>query len=171
MTRLATKISPVTFSAVFAALGACVQVIEDYLPLPLPLPGGKLGLSNVVTMVILQTYGLKYALAVSVIKSLVAVLISGRVTGLIYSLAGGISAIIAMSLAGKYIKGAGSVGCGIIGAWTNNIMQTAVGAVIMSNIHIMSYIWVLGPVSVVTGGFTGFVAEYIGRKLKKWKKD
>lgn len=137
----------------------------------MPLPGGKLGLSNVVTMVILRTFGMKYALAVTIAKSLVALLISGRVTGLVYSLAGGICAVVAMNLADKYIKNLGSVGQGIIGAWTNNIMQTAVGAVIMSNIHIMSYIWVLGPVSVVTGGFTGFVAEFIGRKIKIWKKD
>lgn len=169
--RSVTKTSPVTFSAVFAALGACVQVIEDYLPLPMPLPGGKLGLSNVITMVILKAFGLKYALTVTAVKSLVAVLISGKVTGLVYSLSGGIFAVIAMKLADKYIKGAGGVGCGIIGAWSNNIMQTSVGAVIMSNIHIMSYIWILGPVSVVTGAFTGFVAEFIGRKIKLWKKD
>lgn len=169
--RSVTKLSPITFSAVFAALGACVQVIEDHLPLPMPLPGGKLGLSNVVIMVILKSFGIKYALAVSVIKSFIAILISGRVTGLVYSLAGGIFSVIAMYLAGKYIKKAGSVGCGIIGAWTNNIMQTTVGAIIMSNIHIMAYIWVLGPVSVVTGAFTGFVAEFIGRKMKVWTKD
>ena len=140
-------------------------VIESYIPTTLPLPGGRLGLSNVVTMVILKLFGVKYALAVTVLKSLLTVLVSGRVTALVYSLAGGITSVLMMKLADKYIKGITGTGCGIIGAWSNNITQTVVGAVVMSNIHILSYIWVLGPVSVVTGVFTGFLAEYIGRKM------
>lgn len=169
--RSATKTSPAIFSAVFATLGACVQAVEDYFQLPIPLPGGKLGLSNVVTMVILKIFGIKYALAVSMLKSLIAVLISGRITGFIYSVAGGIFSVVAMKFADKYIRNIGGVGCGITGAWANNIMQTAVAALLMSNIHVMSYIWVLGPVSVITGAFTGLVAELIGRKIKVWIKD
>ena len=153
-------------SALFAALGGCVGVIESYIPTTLPLPGGRLGLSNVVTMVILKLFGARYALAVTVLKSLLTILISGRVSALIYSLAGGIVSVIMMKLADKYIRGITGTGCGMIGAWSNNIMQTLVGAIVMSNIHILSYIWVLGPVSVVTGAFTGFLAEYIGRKMK-----
>ena len=121
-------------------------VIEGYIPTAFPLPGGRLGLSNVVTMVILKLFGIRYALAVAVLKSLITVLLSGRVTGLLYSLAGGVISVVAMKLADRYIRGITGIGCGIIGAWSNNIMQTAVGAVIMSNIHILSYIWVLGPV-------------------------
>ena len=145
-------------------------MIEGYIPSAFPLPGGRLGLSNVVTMVILKIFGLKYAVAVAVAKSLLAMLISGKVSALPYSLAGGIISVAAMALAGRYIKNAGGMGTGIIGAWSNNIAQTAVGAVIMSNIHIISYIWILGPVSVVTGAFTGLVSEFIVRKLP-WKKE
>lgn len=165
MTQSVTNLKKITLSAIFAALGGCVGVIEGYIPTAFPLPGGRLGLSNVVTMVILRLFGVKYALAVTVMKSLITVLISGRVTALVYSLAGGIISVLMMKLADKYIRGITGTGCGIIGAWSNNIVQTAVGAAIMSNIHILSYIWVLGPVSVVTGAFTGFLAEYIGRKI------
>lgn len=170
MTPSVTKTYPITFSALFAAFGAGIQVVEQLIPSPFPLPGGRLGLSNVVNMVVLNTFGLKYALAVTTVKSLLAVLISGRVSSLLYSVSGGVVSVILMQISKKYIKGIGGSGCGIIGAWSNNIVQTAVGAIIMSNIHIMSYIWVLGPVSVVTGAFTGILAEYIGRKLTKWKK-
>ncbi len=166
LTQSATNLKKITLSAIFAALGGCVGVIEGYIPTAFPLPGGRLGLSNVVTMVILRLFGVKHALAVAVIKSLVTTLISGKVTGLLYSLAGGIVSVLMMKLADRYIKGISATGCGIIGAWSNNIAQTAVGALVMSNIHILSYVWVLGPVSVVTGAFTGFLAEYIGRKIK-----
>lgn len=166
----ATKTSPITFSAVFAALGACIQAVETYIPTPLPLPGGRLGLSNVVTMVILNAFGLKYAMAVAVAKSLITILISGRITGFVYSLAGGIFAVIAMHFANKYIKGIGGAGSGIVGAWANNIAQTAVGALLMSNVHVMSYVWILGPVSVVTGAFTGILSDFVGRKFNRWIK-
>lgn len=167
----ATKIRQLTFSALLAALGACVQVIEGYIPSAIPLPGGRLGLSNAVTMVVLKIFGFKYAIAVGTAKSLIAVLISGRVSALPYSLIGSLTAVIAMKLADRYIKNIGGVGCGIIGAWSNNIAQTAVGAAIMSNIHILSYIWVLGPVSIVTGAFTGIISDYVGRKIAKWRKN
>lgn len=166
----ATKTSPITFSAVFAALGACIQMIENYIPYPFPLPGGKLGLSNVVTMVVLKLFGVKYALVVAILKSLLTILLAGRITGFVYSLAGGISAVIAMHFADKYIKGIGGAGCGILGAWANNIAQTAVGAFLMTNIHIMTYAWVLGPVSVVTGAFTGILSDFVGGKFAGWIK-
>ena len=166
LTQSVTNLRKITLSSVFAALGGCIGAVEGYIPTAFPLPGGRLGLSNVVTMVILRLFGVKYALAVTAVKSLLTMLMSGKPSGLLYSLAGGIISVIMMKLADKYIRGISGVGCGIIGAWSNNIAQTAVGAAVMSNIHILSYIWVLGPVSVVTGAFTGFLAEYIGRKMK-----
>lgn len=166
MTRSATKIKPLVMSAIFAALGACVQIIEGYIPSAFPLPGGRLGLSNVVNMVVLKCFGVKYALSTALLKSVIAMLLSGNVSALPYSLAGGIASVILMYIAEKHIKNIGYAGVGMIGAWSSNIAQTAVGAAIMSNIHIMSYIWVLGPVSVVTGAFTGIVSDFIVRKVK-----
>lgn len=171
LTQSATKLKKITFSALLAALGACVGVIEGYIPSSVPLPGGRLGLSNVVTMVVLKSFGVKYAFAVTVAKSFLTMLLSGKPTALVYSLAGGIVSVVMMKLADKYIRGISGVGCGIIGAWSNNIAQTAVGATIMSDIHIMTYIWILGPVSVVTGAFTGLLSDYIGRKIRVWGKD
>ena len=165
MTQSATKTKPLVMSAVFAALGSCVQIIEGYIPSAFPLPGGKLGLSNVVNMVVLRCFGVKHALLTTAMKSIVAMLLSGNVSALPYSLAGGIFSVIFMYIVEKMPKRPGSAGIGIIGAWTNNIAQTAVGALIMSNIHILSYIWILGPVSVVTGAFTGIVSDFIVRKF------
>ncbi len=144
------------------------------MPTTLPLPGGKLGLSNVVIMFVLFFYGGKDAFFVAVLKSLVALLISGSVTALPYSLVGGVCAVFSMNMARRYIKGIGYAGCGIIGAFSNNIAQTLVGAVIMSNVYVVSYIFVLGPVSVVTGTFTGILSGYVFEKFKNgeilWKK-
>lgn len=170
MTRSATKSKPLVISAILAALGACVQIIEGYIPSAFPLPGGRLGLSNVVNMVVLKCFGIKNALLTTVIKSILAMLLSGRVSALPYSLAGGIISVIFMQIAEKYLKNTGGAGVGIIGAWSNNIAQTAVGAAVMSDIHILSYIWILGPVSVVTGAFTGILSDFIVRKLTWIKK-
>lgn len=170
MTQSATKIKPLVMSAIFATLGACVQIIEGYIPFAFPLPGGKLGLSNVVNMVVLKCFGVKYALLTTTLKSILAMLLSGNISALPYSLAGGLFSVIFMCLAEKLMKNPGGAGIGIIGAWTNNIVQTAVGAAIMSNIHIFTYIWILGPVSVVTGAFTGIVSDFIVRKLTWIKK-
>ncbi len=157
------KVSNLTKTAVFGAMAAAMQAAENMF-VPVALPGGRLGLANIVIMICLEKSGIKTALAVTIIKSVLSVLVTGSVTSFIYSVSGSIIAVIAMHFS-KRIKGITCIGAGVIGAFANNAVQTAVGAAVISSRYMLTYIWMLGPVSVVCGAFTGFVAGiFISRR-------
>lgn len=147
-------------TGVFGALAGGLQIAENFIFFNFPLPGGKPGIANMVTIAVLRIFGFKYALAVTLVKSFVALTASGSVTSFIYSAAGGTAAVCAMAFAGRNNK-LTETGIGVCGAYVNNLTQTAVGAVLTSNVYVMSYIWILGFVSAVTGIFTGIAAKYI----------
>ena len=149
--------------AVFGALAGAMQAAENFIFSPVPIPGGKPGLANIVTMTVLEIAGTGYAFAVAVLKSLVAMLATGSVTGFVYSVLGGVVSVLIMSLT-KKTKRFSLVGIGIAGAVSNNVVQCAVGSIIMQNVYVLSYIWVLGVVSVVFGIFTGLCTKYITEK-------
>ena len=48
------------------ALGVAVGFIESMIPLPIPLPGARLGLSNVVILTSLLVFGNKEGLTLAV---------------------------------------------------------------------------------------------------------
>lgn len=60
----------IALSGILAALALCLSLLEGMLPLSLflPLPGFRLGLSNIVTLVALVTLGPSFTLGVSLCR-------------------------------------------------------------------------------------------------------
>lgn len=143
--------------AVTGTLSGALAVAENMIATGI-LPGGRIGLANIALVITALMYNFKETAAVSVLKSTLALLITGSVTGFVYSICGGIAAALTMN-ALKKLKGVSAVGMGVSGAFANNLIQTAVAAVVMANSGIFYYMSILGPVSVVTGIFTGYAAK------------
>lgn len=70
MRRLATL-------AMLLALGLCLQWAESALMLPSPLPGARLGLANIATLVVLARFGGPTAALFGILRHLVASLLLG----------------------------------------------------------------------------------------------
>ena len=71
--------------------------------------------------------------------------------------------MLAMAAA-KRSKKLSLAGVGVVGAVCNNCIQCITGSIVMQNVYVLSYIWVLGTVSVVFGIFTGLCTKYITEK-------
>ena len=80
-----------------------------------------------------------------------------------YSLAGGVISLVVMKLVLK-LPGIGLTGAAIAGAFAHNFGQVIVSCVIMQNIYIINYLWILGFVSVGAGAFTGICAALCLKK-------
>ncbi len=132
-----------TRAAVLAALASAMQAVENMF-VPAALPGGRLGLANIVIIICLENLGIKYALAVTIIKCIISTLVTGSVTSLIYSVSGSVVAVCVMHISRK-IKGITYIGTGVLGAFTNNTVQTLVGALVISSGYMLAYVWMLGP--------------------------
>ncbi|MCK9443893.1 MAG: Gx transporter family protein [Tissierellaceae bacterium] len=162
------RINKIIFLSLLVSIGLALSVLESSIPLPIVIPGARLGLSNMVILVTLVIFGLKEAMVVSILKSVVLVLITGSVSSLMYSLSGGILSGIVMYIAYKYFSKIFSlIGVSILGAVGHNIAQVSTAVYIMSNLRIYSYLPILLITSLFTGYFVGLSSIFISKNLKK----
>lgn len=79
-------------AGLLTALALALGYLEHLLPLQLlvPLPGIKLGLSNIVTLFALIALGKRYAFSILLARCLLQGMLFGSVPSLAFSLSGGI---------------------------------------------------------------------------------
>ena len=65
----------------FVALALSLQLLESMLPMPLPIPGLKLGLANLVSVYLLLAAGWQTALRVAAIRVLLELYLAARCWG------------------------------------------------------------------------------------------
>ena len=94
------KTRELTLCAVLSALALALSYMESFFPLVLlvPLPGVKLGLANIVTLYALYALGFPSALAILLVRCTLGALFAGNASALLFSLLGGLSALLVMAL-------------------------------------------------------------------------
>lgn len=154
-----------------ALLGMLVAVamifsyMETFIPVNLAVPGIKLGLANIVTIVALNRFGLKDAVIISFVRILLSALLFGNLTVMIYSLAGAALSILVMWIFIK-IHFFTLTGISILGGVSHNLGQLLVAAVLMENQNILYYAPVLLISGTVTGIVVGIVAAFVTKSVK-----
>ena len=76
--------------SLYAAIALALFVLEAQIPIPVAIPGVKLGLANVVTLLVLTQYRARDAFAVLVVRILLGSMFGGQMVGFLYSMAGGL---------------------------------------------------------------------------------
>jgi heptaprenyl diphosphate synthase len=160
------KARKLTLLGLLVAQALVLHYIEGFIPVL--APGAKLGLANIITMVALVLFGFKEAMAIVIIRAVLGPLLGGSVTGILYSLSGGILSGIIMSILYQNFKDYFSfMGISTAGAVFHNIGQLLVASWIFDTIGILyTYLPILMVAAVVTGYFNGLVARYIVGYLK-----
>ena len=132
------------------------------IPIPVGIPGIKLGLANGVIMVLLFFTTWIRTLEISVIRVVLAGFLFGNPMTIAYSLAGGILSLIVMGIL-KKIKGFSSVGISVGGGVAHNIGQLSIAVILMENTKIYYY----APVLLLTGTIAGFMIGVLSGVLVK----
>lgn len=101
--------------AVLCAVALGIFVLEAQIPLPLPFPGIKLGLSNIVTLLALALLGWKEALGIVLGRVLLGNLLLGQPSALLYALAGGLLSWLCMALLSRALPKNQLWVCGVCG--------------------------------------------------------
>lgn len=162
------KLNKMIFLSILVSLGLALSVLESAIPLPIAMPGAKLGLSNMVVLITLVVFGFKEGIIVSSLKSIVLMLVTGSISSFIFSISGAILSGIAMYIAYKYFSRIFSlIGVSIIGALAHVFAQVTIASIIMNNLRIYSYLPFLMIVSIFTGYFVGLSSTYIINNLRK----
>lgn len=173
MTPFRTKASirRLTRLALLTALALAIHLLEWQLPNPLPIPGAKLGLANVVTLYALFAVGPADTLGVLLCRILLGSLFSGRATTLFYSLAGGLVCYAVTCLLRRLPHRQLWV-AGVMGGMCHNVGQLAVAILLTRTPTLWVYLPWLLLCGMGTGLFTGlcarFLLEKLPEKLKKW---
>ena len=86
------KTNQLTLCALLIAVALVLSYMERFFPLQLliPLPGIKLGLANIVTVMALYFFGEKHAFTILVLRCVLGSVFGGGISGLAFSLTGGL---------------------------------------------------------------------------------
>ena len=156
------------FLSILVSIGLALSVLESSIPLPIAIPGARLGLSNMVVLITLVVFGFKEGIIVSGLKSIVLMLVTGSISSFIYSFSGAIISCIGMYLVYSYFSKVFSlIGVSIFGALFHNFAQVTVASIMLSNSRIYTYLPFLMLTSIFTGYFVGLSSAYIIQNLKK----
>lgn len=72
------------FLSLLTSFGIILGLFESQIPLPIAIPGARLGLSNIVVLVTIISIGYKEGLIVALLKTVILVLVSGQVTAFLF---------------------------------------------------------------------------------------
>ena len=167
------NIKKLIFLSLLVSIGLTLSIIENMIPLPIPVPGVKLGLVNMVFLITLVLFGFKEALVVVLLRSITLAVAMGNVSGLMYSIPSSVISTTVMAIVYKNFSNYFSlIGVSLFGAVTYNIAQIGVASFIMQNIKIFSYLPIMSLMSIFTGYFVGlgskFSIDNIKVTLKKY---
>ena len=157
--------------ASLVAIGCVLQISESLIPHP--VPGVRLGLANMITLLALVQMGFKSALEISVLRTVVSSLVMGTflTPTFILSFSGAITSTIIMWVfwwvsyrLPKY--GFGLVGISVLGAIIHNITQIIMAYYLLIKHPSIFYFlpWLMLS-SVIMGWLTGLVTIGVIKRL------
>ena len=156
----------IALSGLLTSLMLVFGLIERQFPLPIAVPGVKLGLANSVLLYSLYMLGIRQSVVLMLLKALLSWLIYMNLSAMLYSLAGGVLSLIAMILVMR-IKGVSVIGVSALGAVFFNVGQILAAMLVLNTPQLLlTYLPVLMISGVVTGVLTGMVAQTVMKHLK-----
>lgn len=164
------KIGRIARDAVLTAVALAVFLIEMQIPALVPIPGVKLGLSNVVTLFAMFAIGPVDALLILLVRILLGGIFSGQAISLLYSLAGGILCYSVTLLMRRVVTQRQIWVCGVLGAVAHNVGQLAVAVAVTRTAALIYYLPVLTVSALLTGLFTGLLAQFLNARLGHFLK-
>jgi len=160
------KTKRMTLCAMLLSLALTLSYMERFFPLQLivPLPGVKLGLANIVSLVALYLLNGKYAYLLLILRCILASAFGGGITSLIFSITGGTLSMLAM-ISGRRMPFLSIYGVSILGAAAHNIGQICAAMLMMHSVYIGAYLPYLLIVALFTGFATGAAGAGVLRVL------
>lgn len=151
--------------ALFVALALILSLAESAFPPLAPIPGIKLGLANIITLIILLNYTPADAFLALLVRVLLSALFAGQILYLLYSLAGALFCFFAMWFVNALLQKHFIFLTSIAGSIFHNIGQILMALLLTRTPGVLSYFPVLFVSGVLTGLFTGLCAFYSQRCL------
>ena len=156
--------------ALLTAIALTIFMLEAQIPAPVPIPGVKLGLSNIVTVFTVFLLGSKEGVLVLAARIFLGAVFAGNFSTILYSAAGGGLAILVTVGLKRVLKENQLWVAGCAGAAAHSVGQMAVAVWVSGTPALLAYLPILIAISLITGLFTGLCAQFLLNRGKSfWK--
>ena len=154
------------YLGVMLALALICSYVEVLVPVPVGIPGIKLGLANIVIVFAMYSIGFKEALVLSIMRVTISGFMFGNVVAIVYSLAGGLLSLLIM-YALKRTDKLCCISVSIAGGIAHNIGQIIIATILVDNYYVLYYVPVLMIAGFLTGACIGVVAQEVFLRIGK----
>lgn len=164
------KVKKLVLLALLTAIALSIFMIEAQIPAPVPVPGVKLGLANIVTVFTVFLLGSWEGAAVLFCRIFLSAVFAGNFSTIFYSAAGGLLSILTTVGLKRIVTHKQLWVVGALAAMAHSIGQMAAAILISGTPELAIYLPVLIAISIITGLFTGLCAQLLlNRGEKFWK--
>lgn len=163
------KTKKLTILSMLTAIALTIFMVEAQIPPLTPIPGIKMGLSNIITVFIVFAIGSSEAAAVLFVRVFLGAVFAGNFSTIFYSAAGGLCAILVTIGLKKILTKKQLWVAGICGAIAHSIGQMAMAITLLATPGLIAYLPVMILASIVSGTFTGLCAQLLVNRGKLWK--
>ena len=153
------------YFGVFTALALILSYVEMLIPVNFGIPGVKLGLANLIIVIVLYKTDWREALILSVVRILLAGFLFGNMFSIFYSLAGGVLSLAVMALL-KRLEKFSVTGVSIAGGVSHNIGQLILAMAVVETYQVGYYLPVLLIAGVLTGLVIGILSGEVLKRLR-----
>ena len=164
--RWSMKLNRLTRGALLTAVALTIFLVEMMIPPIVPVPGVKLGLANIITLIAMMLIGPVDTLLILLARILLGGMFSGQIMSILYSLAGGLLCYLTMLVLRRHITLRQIWAMSIAGAIAHNIGQIGVAILVTGTKELILYLPVLMVSGILAGLFTGLAAQAAAGKLK-----
>lgn len=156
------KVQKMALLGVLTAAAIVIAILESFIP-SVGIPGVKLGLANIVILIILYELGIWEAAVVNLLRVLVVSLVRGTFLsmGFLMSLTGCVLSLGIMILFYLLIKKFSIIGVSVIGSLFHVLGQILIAMIFLGSAYIFLYLPVIAISAIITGVFVGIAAKLI----------
>lgn len=155
----------VAYFGVFTALALMFSYIETIIPIQFGVPGIKLGLANIMIVIMLYKSSAKEALLLSIVRIMLSGFLFGNLSSILYSIAGGVLSLGIMTLLKKQ-GGFSVIGVSVAGGVSHNVGQLIVAMLVVETYQVGYYFPVLLVAGVLTGLGIGVASQEVLKRIR-----
>ncbi|MBR3298272.1 MAG: Gx transporter family protein [Clostridia bacterium] len=165
MKRKPLTTKQLAFYGLMIALALILSYLESLIPPFFAVPGMKLGLTNLVVLIMLYSKGARSAVFINFVRILLVSLLFGNGMSFAYSMAGGLLSALVMILL-KRIGGFSIAAVSIAGGVAHNVGQIIAAILLLQTTSIAWYLLILWFTGTVSGAVIGILGGILCKKLQ-----
>lgn len=150
------------FCGLMLALALIASYVESLIPVPIPIPGIKLGVANSIVLILLYMTDVKTSWAVSISRVVLVGFLFGSMSSILYSLSGAVLSLLIMIWVKKR-NCFTMIGVSVTGGVSHNMGQLMMAFLVLES----DAVWYYLPVLMVSGVITGSIIGILGKEIFK----